>query len=122
MKLTLTTYAAVDYIRSTCPESFSREGAEALVWYLEELEEEIGEEIELDPIALRCDWSEYKNYIEAAQDYAGFWGRDGKEWYSYYDIDEEIEDEDDLINHLREWFNDRTTVIEFDSGVIIQSF
>lgn len=48
-------------------ENFSYEGAEALFNYLEELEEDLGTPIELDVIALCCDYSEYdeKEFIDA---------------------------------------------------------
>ena len=39
-------------------ENFSYEGMQALFDYLEQLEEDTGEEIELDVIALCCDYSE----------------------------------------------------------------
>ena len=39
-------------------EQFSRTAREALFEYLEDLEEDIGEKIELDVIALCCEWSE----------------------------------------------------------------
>ena len=49
--------------------NFSQGGRMALFGYLVELEEDIGEEIELDVIALCCEWSEYPNIQAAAEDY-----------------------------------------------------
>ena len=40
---------------------FSYEAREALFAYLEEYEESTGQQIELDVIALCCDYSEYEN-------------------------------------------------------------
>lgn len=57
-------------------------------------------EIEFDRVAIRCDWSEYKSAIEAAEDI-----------YS-----EEFGEEDEAL----EWLRERTQVIEFDGGVIVQ--
>lgn len=42
------------------------EGTEALVKWLEDLEEDTGEEMELDPVALRCQFSLY-TYSEAEE-------------------------------------------------------
>ena len=42
-------------------ENFTYEGLEALFDYLEQYEEDTGEEIELDVIALCCDYTEYAN-------------------------------------------------------------
>lgn len=57
-------------------------------------------DIEFDRVALRCDWNEYGSAIEAAEDI-----------YS-----EEFGEEDAAI----EWLRERTQVIEFESGVIVQ--
>ena len=48
--------------------SFSYEGAEALFDYLEDLEHDIGEEIEFDPIELRGEFCEYDSIEEAMDD------------------------------------------------------
>lgn len=49
--------------------NFSYEGKRALFDYLENLEEETGEEIELDPIAFCCEYSEYENLEELQNTY-----------------------------------------------------
>lgn len=49
---------------------FSRMGAGALYDYLQELEEDIGEEIEYDPVAFRGEYAEYDTIEEAANEYA----------------------------------------------------
>ena len=51
------------------PNNFTRAGLKALFNYLEAFEEEIGEEIELDVIALCCDFVEYENIGEFNRDY-----------------------------------------------------
>lgn len=51
-------------------ESFTYEGKKALFDYLEELEESIGEEIELDVIDLCCSYTEYENLKDFQQDYS----------------------------------------------------
>ena len=48
---------------------FTYEGLNALYDYLEEYEEETGESIELDVIAICCEYSEYENLDEFWEDY-----------------------------------------------------
>lgn len=55
-----------EYNRS---ENFSVEGREALFDYLEQLEEDMDSEIELDIIALCCEYSEYESLEEFNNDY-----------------------------------------------------
>jgi len=43
-------------------EQFSYEGLEALFKWLEQLESEMGEEIEFDVIGLCCEYTEYDNF------------------------------------------------------------
>lgn len=94
---------------------WSRAGARALAEYLEQLEEDTGEEMEFDRVAIRCDFSEYDNAKEAAEEYP--WEAPPREEQeSDFDYAERVE-EDAL-----EWLQDRTSVIEFEGGVIIQNF
>lgn len=51
------------------PGYFTHAGLKALFDYLENLEAETGEEIELDVIGLCCDFAEYKNIAEFNRDY-----------------------------------------------------
>ena len=62
--------------------NFSYEGRNALFDYLEQLEENLGTEIELDVIALCCEYSEYKDLAEFQADY-------GEEYESIEDIEQE---------------------------------
>jgi hypothetical protein len=50
-------------------DQFSYEGLIALFDYLEILEDDIGEPIELDVISLCCEYSEYENLKEFQDDY-----------------------------------------------------
>lgn len=115
MKATLSTSQAADLLKAdTNGTRWSRSGALALVKYLEELESDTGTEIEFDPIAIRCDYSEYGSALEAALD-QGF--------EPETDLDGEgEEDEDDKEANALAWLQYRTQVIEFDGGVIIASF
>lgn len=48
----------MDDFRSIRPNDFSYDGLEALYNYLEDLSDDIGEDIELDVIAICCDYTE----------------------------------------------------------------
>ena len=50
-------------------ENFSYEGKQALFDYLEQYEADTGEEIELDVIALCCDYAEYDNLEDFQYDH-----------------------------------------------------
>ncbi len=50
-------------------DNFSYDGKKALFEYLEQLEEDTSTEIELDIIALCCEYSEYENLAEFQKDY-----------------------------------------------------
>ena len=76
-------------------ENFSYEGRKALYEYFTQLEEDIGEEIEFDCIAICCEYSEYENLKEFQQDY-------GTDYESIEDIEKQttvimIDDESFII-------------------------
>ena len=108
MKQTLTTDQAADLLIADDNAGWSYAGARALVEHLEATEEDTGEEIEFDCVALRCDFSEYPNAREAAEECG---------WEPDEDADSEDAEEAAL-----EWLNNRTTVITFNGGIIIQQF
>ena len=56
---TLSTSQAVQELMADEYANWSYEAATALVEWLEELEDSSGEPIEFDPVALRCEFSEY---------------------------------------------------------------
>lgn len=100
-----------DSFSDTYKGNFSYEGKRALFDCLENYEEETGEEIELDPIALCCEYSEYKSAKEAAEQYTGA-VEENKDF-----------DEEDKENAAIAWLEDNTTVIRLENGgVIIQQF
>jgi hypothetical protein len=109
MKATLSTSQAVDLLKADSNARWSRSGAYALVEYLEELESDTGTEIEFDVVAIRCDFSEYSSALEAAQEYG-------------FVTEENNTEEEALESEALEWLIDRTQVIEFEGGVIIQNF
>jgi hypothetical protein len=72
---------------------FSYEGLDALYDYLEQYEEDTGEKIELDVIALCCEYSEYDNLEQFRNDYDS---KDEDGQYQYNDI-EDIRAETEVI-------------------------
>jgi hypothetical protein len=74
-----------DFIRAfeqVRPDNFSRAGLSALYDYLEQYEEDTDEQIELDVIALCCDYAEYDSLEEFQKDY-------GEDYESIEDIESE---------------------------------
>ena len=76
--------------------NFGLDGLTTLFKHLEEYEEETNEEIEFDVISLCCDYTQYDSLEDCLAEY------------------DNIDTLEELQNH--------TTVIEYDSGVIIQAF
>lgn len=68
MKATVTEFEFVQEMRKE-KYGFSYEGAEALFFYLEDLEVDGDYDVEYDPIAFRCDYSEYENFKAIQDDY-----------------------------------------------------
>ena len=105
-------------------DQFSYDGLKALFEYLEDFEDDMGEEIELDVIALCCDYSEYDSALECAKDYP-FDVPEDLDKSDYGNIDQTTFD--NLQEEIREeaaleYLRDHTSVIEFNTGIIIQSF
>lgn len=108
MHQNISTDEAIKLLKEDDNIDWSWSGAEALVEYLEDLEDSLNESIQFDRVAIRCEYSEYSSALEAAQDY-GF-------------IPEDDEDEDDVESSAIAYLENKTTVIKFEGGVIIQQF
>ena len=67
MKQTISKHDFTEAFKKIRPNNFTCDGLEALFGYLEEYEEDTGEEIELDVISLCCEYSEYQD-LKAFQD------------------------------------------------------
>ena len=102
MKQSVTRFDFVDWFRGsdTYKRNFSYDGLNSLFDYFEELEEDMGHEIDFDPIAICCEYSEYENFNEIKENYSSV----------------EINNIDDLRYH--------TSVIEIENTdrLIIQDF
>ena len=102
MKQSVTRFDFVDWFRGsdTYKNNFSYNGLNSLFDYFEQLEEEMENEIDFDPIAICCEFSEYENLNEIKENYSSI----------------EINNIDDLRFH--------TCVIEIENTdrLIIQDF
>ena len=107
MKITLTESEFVNRFLAIRPENFSREALAALFEHLGELEREMQEEVEFDPIAICCDWSEYASALEAA------------EAYGFEAEDTEDEKADKTEEKALTFLCDETTVLELSSGGVV---
>ncbi len=68
MKQTITKSQFHDAFEAIRPDNFSYNGLDALFEYLEAYEEGTGEEMELDVIAICCDFTEYGSLKEFNED------------------------------------------------------
>lgn len=109
MKISISKYEAADILLADNNASWSYPGALALCEHLEELEGELGEEIALDTVALRCEWREYETAVEAAEDTG---------WE--YEGDDE-DDEDAKEDAARTWLSENTSILEFKGGVVVRT-
>ena len=96
MKDTVTRSTFTDAMR----ENFSYEAIQALWDYFEQYESETGEELELDPVAFRCEFNEYSSLEDFHEEY------DKEEYPTMEDIE------------------NSTTVIPFEKteGFLIRAF
>ena len=72
MKETVTVYRFRDaFMQSdTYKNNFSYEGLHALFDYIEQVEDDIGEEFELDVVGICCDYTEYDSLDDFNADYS----------------------------------------------------
>jgi hypothetical protein len=101
MKTEMTTYECAKALTHDEYANWTRSGAFALVEYLEQMEDDCGTQIEFDPVALRCEFSEYDTAIEAAKVYTS-----------------EFTTEEAALEYLE----NHTTVINHANGILIQDF
>jgi hypothetical protein len=102
---TLTTYQIADRLLRDSNACWTRSGALALAEYLQSIEDDTGEQMEFDAVAIRCDFAEYPTAVEAHNDMST--GQDNLT-------------EDDEEKAL-EWLRDNGSVIKFDGGVIVSN-
>ena len=111
MKQSINKYEFADAFRKMDRyDGFGYHALRAMYEYLEQLEEDCGTEIELDVIAICCDYTQYDSAVDAAVEMVTDFGR------------EEDEDDDDYEARALEELGENTTVIEYDGGVVVQAF
>jgi hypothetical protein len=96
-----------DAFMSIRPDNFSRDGLWAIYDYLTELEADTGEELELDVIAVCCDYTEdtFAGIVDA------------------YDIDLADVDEDDIPQAIMAYLCDNAGwAVQTDSGFVYANF
>jgi len=90
--------------------NFSYEGRNALFEMLEQYEEDCGTEIELDVVALCCEFSEYDSALDCIND------------CGYSCTFEEGVDDDEKEDAAFDYLQENTMVYVFNGGIIIQDF
>ena len=98
MKQTINEFDFKNEFKKIRPENFSYDGLTVLYDHLTRYEQDTDQELEFDPIAFRCDFTEYENLKEVKENY------------------QDIKNLDDLRDH--------TTVIEIPNTekLIIQAY
>lgn len=108
MKTTVSLHDFRDAFRRIRPNNFSYEGLGVLFEYLEDLETDSGNEIELDVIAICCDFSE-NNWEDIANEYG-------------FDL-EGIEDEDEKIETVKRYLSEDGVLIgEVPGGFVYRDY
>jgi uncharacterized alpha/beta hydrolase family protein len=99
-----------DYKRVVTPENkngnFTYKGLRALFNYLESYEEDTNEKINLDVIALCCEYNEYSDLDEYLKNYS-----------NTHEAKTEEETEEEFIKRIEEEINDKTTLIKFENDI-----
>lgn len=81
-------------------------GLRVLFDYIEEMEADIGQQIELDVIGLCCEWTCYETAVEAAHELLSSGSEYGEG------------DEDQALAALEH----ETTVLSFEGGILVRGF
>ena len=88
-------------------QGFSRRAALALAWYLDE---NCGENEELDAVAVACEWSEFESAVKFCCEYFG------DAWKSEIGIEE---DEEDIEKFALDYVLREETAVEFSGGILV---
>jgi hypothetical protein len=120
MKKTLTNYEIAHELLQDDNAAWTRTGAFALADYFESIEMDTNEELELDVVAIRCDFTESQSLQDWIADHYGKpLGESIK--LAGIDLDGE-EDEDEIDDLIRSHIQDHGHLIEFNGGIIVSSF
>lgn len=113
IKETVNEYRFTDVLLKDEYASWSYGATKALYDYYEQLSDDMGEDIELDPVAIRCEWSEYDSAWDAMLQYQPD---------DMPTVDDEVDKDGrglDLVElselqekAAREWLESRTAVLD----------
>jgi len=120
--MTLNTYEAADLLLNDENANWTRSGSLAMARYLEDLEEDLGEEIDLDVVAIRCDYSEFASLQSWLCKYYGADLHDALKRAGIDLDDDELENDDVIDDWIRSHLQDHGRLIEFSGGIIVSSF
>jgi hypothetical protein len=125
MKKTLTQYDIAIELMQDDNANWTRAGALALAEYFEEIEMGMDEEMEMDVVAIRRDFSQYDSLESWADDH---FGGDAKTTADALGLDVDMsgvefeEDEEEVSQVIREYIKNNGEIIEFDGGIIVSNF
>ena len=111
MKISVDSSIMKDYMVNYDRDYFTMEALEAILDFYNEIDENI----EFDPIAICCDWSEYGEtpcltYNDFLND------------YSYLIEDNEYNEKEDKINDIINKLSEHTIVIRLSNSVLVMAF
>jgi len=110
MKMTINFSDFCDaFFNSGRKDQFSYYGKKALFEYIESVEQDTGDETELDIISLCCEFTEFDTAFEAAKDCSGF------------TIEGDLNEEEQEKQALQ-FLSDETTILQFKGGIIMQNY
>ena len=104
--------------------NFSLSARYALFDHIEQMEEDIGSDIEFDVVALCCDYTE----LESLEDFADSQFSGIRQAASELGLEiamsgEEFEaDDEEIAEAIREYIHHNGELIEFEGGIIVSSF
>ena len=114
MKSTINEHQFIDgFTQCGRGDQFTRGALRALFEYFEQYEEDCDTELEYDPIAICCEYTEYVSIREACKAYD----------YEIETLESDHERNSTAERDALEWLSDRTQVIELsDGGVVVLDF
>ena len=109
MKKTLSTSEIINLLLNDEYCKFSYDACIALADYFHSVEEDTGEEIEFDAVAIRCSWAEFKSAEEVAECYSNS--------FKYQDTSRKS-----FSEQLEDFLNHNTTFIKVGKGYLVYEF
>lgn len=120
--MNLTKYDIANALRADEDANWSANGALALASFLDE---NMPEDAILSVTDIRCEWSEYENLMDWADEYFGGNNRRAADALGLeiaMSGDEFEEEEWEVENAIREYIEGHGQILEFDFGIIVSSF